>query len=289
FRSRMSRRFAVPILGDMYAQVLIVSNLNIPNSGVHNVAFAATGHNVVYAFDADRPGPAANPYYWTRWLGPTVPESIEGTHDIPNEVGIVGTPVIDVATSRMYVVAKTLGIAQPSRRLVQVLTLYALDITTGLDALSPVIISATYPGTGDASQIINGASQIRFDANYENQRPALTLANGNVYIGFASHGDRTPYHGWVLAYDAATLQFKSAFNTTPNSGGGGIWMSGQAPVVDSGGNIYALTGNLILLDPNTDCPDPNQHGGNVNSESVPGTYAESYVKRSGNRTCLDHV
>src|SRR5207248_1368724 len=167
FRSRMSRRFAVPILGDMYAQVLIVSNLNIPNSGVHNVAFAATGHNVVYAFDADRPGPAANPYYWTRWLGPTVPESIEGTHDIPNEVGIVGTPVIDVATSRMYVVAKTLGIAQPSRRLVQVLTLYALDITTGLDALSPVIISATYPGTGDASQIINGASQIRFDANYE--------------------------------------------------------------------------------------------------------------------------
>jgi hypothetical protein len=40
----------------------------------------------------------------------------------------------------------------------------------------------------------------------QNQRPALMLANGMVYVGYASHCDKEPYHGFLMAYDAKTLK-----------------------------------------------------------------------------------
>ena len=39
----------------------------------------------------------------------------------------------------------------------------------------------------------------------QNQRAGLALANGNIYMGFASRDDQPPYQGWVLAYSASTL------------------------------------------------------------------------------------
>jgi hypothetical protein len=115
-----------------------------------------------------------------------------------------------------------------------------LDIRTGAErSNSPVIITATCPGTGAGSS----GGVITFDPQKQNQRPGLALVNGIVYIGWASHCDWGPYHGWLIGYDATTLQQAVVYNDTPNGLNGGIWMSGQAPSADASGNLYISTGN----------------------------------------------
>ena len=90
-------------------------------------------------------------------------------------------------------------------------------------------------GTGDA---VNKHGKIAFDALLANQRSALLLANGIVYVAFASHGDQGPYHGWLFAYKARGLGSVAVFNSTPNGSKGGIWQGSNAPAVDANGNIY---------------------------------------------------
>jgi hypothetical protein len=65
-----------------------------------------------------------------------------------------------------------------------------------------------------------------------------------VVISWASHEDAFPYHGWLIGYNAANVQQQlEVFNTTPNGGLGGVWMSGGAPAVDATNNLYVATGN----------------------------------------------
>ena len=80
-------------------------------------------------------------------------------------------------------------------------------------------IRASVPGTGTGS---DGAGHVAFDPFYEFQRPGLLLQNGVVYVAFASAGDIGPYHGWIIGYDAHTLQQIRAFNDTPNGYEAGI-------------------------------------------------------------------
>jgi hypothetical protein len=84
---------------------------------------------------------------------------------------------------------------------------------------------------------------ISFDPLIENQRPALTLLNGVVYIAFASHGDIGLYHGWVLGYRTTDLVRVSVWNNTADGSRGGIWMSGGGLSADSKGNLYIAIGN----------------------------------------------
>lgn len=256
--------FSYSLDGLPLASPLYVPNLSIPGQGFHNVVYVATEHNSVYAFDAD--GVSSTPLWHVTFLGPgvtTVPCADVGECvDIPNEIGITGTPVIDPATSTLYVVAKTKeGTNYPQR-------LHALDLATGNEKFGgPVLIQATVAGTGVGSQ--NG--QLPFLSLRENQRPALLLDNGRLFIGFGSHGDVQPYHGWVLGYNATTLQQVFAFCVTPNNEGAGVWQSGGGLAADASGNIFFATGD-----------------GTFTADAGGIDYGDSYVKLSPTGTVLDY-
>src|SRR5690606_21739813 len=86
-----------------------------------------------------------------------------GYQDFKGKIGIVGTPAIDTATNSLYVVARS--VSKTGNIYVQYL--HSIDITTGIDKLPPVLITATYPGTGYGST----GGIITFDPQKQNQRP----------------------------------------------------------------------------------------------------------------------
>jgi len=262
------RLHSYPLDGLAYTAPLYVANLGIPNQGVHNVVYVATEHDSVYAFDAD--GLVQNPLWQVSFINPpnveTVPAADSGVPDIGPEIGITGTPVIDPASGTLYVVAKTKEVVNNTTTYVQ--RLHALDLATGAEKLGgPVVIQASVAGSGDGT--LNG--QVSFDPLRENQRPALLLLNGVVFVAFASHGDQPPYHGWILGFDATTLQQVMVYNATPNGSAGGIWHSGGGLAADSAGNIYFITGN-----------------GTFDADSGGLDYGDSIVKVSPSGVVLDY-
>lgn len=241
---QFGKLFAYHVDGQIYAQPLYVSNMNMADGDTHNVVYVATMHNMVYAFDADNPV-ADNSPLWSRSLGssaplpdpnigPVGPQGQSFYRDISVEVGIISTPVISLDKNVIYVVAFTKVGNTYSHHL------HALDLVTGEERMGgPVQIVGSVQGNGYDSK--NGT--ITFTSNRQIQRAALLLANNVVYIAFAAYGDAPPYHGWVFAYNATTLQRMAVYNTTPNGREGGIWQAGQGLVADGDNNIYFITGN----------------------------------------------
>jgi hypothetical protein len=232
------RLFKQPLDGQVYTQPLYVRNLAIPNKGVHNVVYVATEHDSVYAFDADNnTGRNALPLWQVSFINPpavtTIPSSDYGNcHDLNPEIGITGTPVIERSTGTMYLLARTKENGNYLDRL------HALDIATGKEKFGgPVEVNASVPGTGD------GGTTVQFDNFTQNQRAGLVLNNGIVYIGFSLLCQAVPFHGWLLGYDAHTLQQKAVWNSTANGSWGGIWAGGAAPAVDTNGNTFLATGD----------------------------------------------
>ena len=228
--------FSLPVDGYVYAQPLYVAGVAVAGKGTHNVLFVATQHDSVYAFDADTGGAALWQVSLIPAGGSTVPNGNVSTGDIVPEIGITGTPVIDSTSNTLYVVSKTLESSN------YFLRLHALDITSGAEKFGgPVALSASLPGTGSGST----SGTLPFDTQWENQRPGLLLLNGYVYIGFAAHGDNGPWHGWILSYNASTLQQSGAWCTSPNGIGSGLWSSGAGLAADTlgTGRIFVSTGN----------------------------------------------
>ena len=218
--------------GKVDAQPLYVPQLSVSGSA-HNVVFAATEHDSVYAFDAD-----TGSVMWHVTLlaaGETLSDT-RGCSQVTPEIGVTSTPVIDRgagAHGTLYVVAMSKDASSTYHQ-----RLHALDLATGSELLNgPVEITADYPAAAGGTTTFN-------PGQYE-ERAALLLLNGTIYTSWTSHCDIAPYFGWIIAYSGSTLSRTAVLNVAPNSGGGGpaIWMSGGGPAADSAGNIYLLTAN----------------------------------------------
>ncbi len=233
--------FSYPVDGNIYAQPLYVSKLNVPGKGLRNLIYVATMKNVIYAFDADSAVGMDGGLVWARDFRPPsenvfpapVP-TVAGIHlNTLKNLGIESTPVIDKASKTLYLIARTLE----NNKFVQ--RLHALDLITGQEkANSPVTIAATYKG-------------VEFNPDIQTQRAGLTLASNQVIIAWGSDQPERLFsaHGWVMAYDALSLMQTGVFATTTTVTGGGIWASGRAPAVIEnsvgGQDIILFTGNAI--------------------------------------------
>jgi hypothetical protein len=234
-QSTFGKLFWRTVDGYIYAQPLYVPQLNIQGA-IRNVVYVATEHNSVYAFDADDPNASAP--LWQVNLGIPVPSQdiciITGDTnpadcpylDINPEIGITSTPVIDLNAAIIYVVARTKNLSDNTYHYF----LHALDLTTGDERFAgPVEIT--------------GQDTLTFDPTFHNQRPALLLVNGVLYIAFGSVGDIGTWNGWVMSYNAATLQQIGIVAIAPDDCCGGVWSSGQGMVADALNNVYLMTGD----------------------------------------------
>ena len=245
----------------IYTQPLYVHQLTV-NGVAKNVAFVATEGNSVYAFDSDSASTAGTVLAQANLndasdLGSGVTEIAVPYTDLPSacslvapEVGITGTPVIDVSVTPpvMYVVTKHEDIdSQGGKTYRQKLHGLYADTLQEIPG-SPYLIDSNF-----ASQ-----HAPRFDPLYNHQRAGLTLVTGanntaKIWVSWASNCDRTPYFGLEMAF---------TYNYTPTPGFAkmltvsnaesscqaqpcmsGIWMGNAAPAADAGGNVYFSTGN----------------------------------------------
>jgi uncharacterized protein (TIGR03437 family) len=234
--SSFGKLASFPVDGQVYSQLLYVSGLSFPAGGIHNVVFVSTMHNSVYAFDADSLSPPR--ILWHVNLGPSVPSSlVYGTYrDISPEIGILGTGVIDLQRGALYVVAETVANGSPA------FFLHALDLTSGEEQMNgPVVIQATFFAQDSIGSV---PAPLSFDPQQHLQRPGLLFANEAIYIAFGSHADSSPWHGWLMSYDASDITRQiGVFLTTPTDNGGAIWQSGRGLAADGSGNVYMISGN----------------------------------------------
>lgn len=253
--NQFGKLFSYTVDGQVYAEPLWMPSVAISGQGVHNVVFVATEHDSVYAFDADSNTLNPNPLWHASFINPpsvtSIPKSlIEVGLDLSPEVGITSTPVIDPVNGILYVEARTWEQTPPAGQCTNIKSsevnfvhrLHALNISNGAEMSgSPVIICASVPGKG----YDNVSGVINFDPMRQNQRPALLLVNGVVYLGFGALEDIDYYHGWVLGYSYNGSGFTQpyVFNDTPNGSKGGTWQGGGGLLADADGNIYLATGN----------------------------------------------
>ncbi len=271
----------VVVDGEIFAQPLYIHRLFIPAQKTYrNMAFVATENNTVYSIDADTGAiigennlnaavtgttETAVPYLDL----PFQPRNVPCSNIIP-EVGITGTPVIDLSVTPpvLYVVSKHEDTTNGIKSWVQ--KLHALSTTTLAEMPgSPVTISAT-----------------DFDPLLQNQRAALALEvtppdKANVFISWGAHCDvdtaGADFRGFVMEYqydyttETLTTNPVAVFNDETVTGGSdaGIWMSGGGPVIDGANNLYVPTGNGKF------------------SSTVLGAYGQSVVKLDANLNVLD--
>ncbi len=175
---------------------------------IGGLVIAATEGGSVYGLDRVTGRPR-----WRAHIGAPVPLTVLPCGNI-DPLGITGTPVYDPATKLVYAVAETAGYHH---------------LLAGVSTSGHVAFRRDIP-TPDGHPRFN------------QQRAALALAGGRVYIAFGGlNGDCGPYRGSVVGVPA-TGQGPLVSYTVPTASRGGIWAAG-GPVIGPGGTLYVSVGN----------------------------------------------
>lgn len=208
--------FHPSVTGQVYAQPLYWQ-APAPESAL---LLVVTQSNWIYGLDA-RTGKEV----WSRSLGTPVPISQLGCGNI-DPLGVTGTPAIDETTQSVYVDAMV-GDASGPHHLI-----FALSLLDGSVRLGwPVDIADALKSIGQ-----------NFNARDQNERGALTIMGGMLYVPFGGHfGDCGEYHGWVVGLSLHDPSHVVSWSTRGH--GGGIWAPGG--ISSDGNSLYFSTGNTL--------------------------------------------
>jgi PQQ enzyme repeat len=161
------------IVGSVYAQPLYIEN----GPGGKAMIIVATESNNVYTLNASN-----GAIIWQRNVGePVSADDLICTKF--DSIGITGTPVVDLASRALFLDA----MITPDGGTTKKHLILSLNVDTGdINPGWPVDVeTATYNG-------------IHFDASIQQQRPALGIVGGILYVGYGSMRDCSPYHGWLI-------------------------------------------------------------------------------------------
>ncbi len=209
--------FNARVPGAIYAQLLFVAGI----SNAKDILIAVTEENNVAAFDA-----ATGKTVWVRNLGTPVPLSELPCGNI-NPLGITGTPVIDPVSRTVFINAMTMSYTKTIKHLIFALTLKDGSTLSGW----PVDVSTSVTFGNKA-----------FNSLVQNQRGALSLVNGTVYVPYGGHyGDCGDYHGWLVGVPVTNPGAPRAWAT--GATGGGIWA--PSGVASERGSLFIATGNTF--------------------------------------------
>jgi iron transport multicopper oxidase len=226
-----------------YAKPLVFT----PASTGVQILFLASSQNNIRTLNA-KTGAVLN----TRLVHPPFLQSDIGCTDIPNTIGIIGTPIIDPKTEIAYFFSKTYI---PNYRVPGntgtangVYYFHGVSLDTLQDVPGyPILIDGSVADNEPLDSFIGGVIL---------QRPALVQVGNYVYGGFGGHCDLFNYTGVVIGIDIVNKNIatqwaavvgpqaphQSTYLQGSNGGGGGIWQSGVGLSTD-GNRLFLATGN----------------------------------------------
>jgi hypothetical protein len=212
------------VQGAVYAQPLYVQN----GPGGKGIFIVVTTMNNVYAVSE-----TDGSQVWMRNIGPAATQSGAGCGNI-NPLGIVGTPAIDLASRTMFLDAAVATTANTAS--IKTHQIHAVSIDDGTEKAGFPVDTSTLSADGTA-----------FNPVVQNQRGALLIVNGTLYVPYGGHaGDCGQYRGWVIGVPLTNPAGTKAFATMAKAGG--IWAV-NGPSSD-GTDVFATTGNTYDIGQN---------------------------------------
>jgi hypothetical protein len=111
--------------------------------------------------------------------------------------------------------------------------LFSLNVDTG-------DVNPGWPIDIEATASYNG---VDFIPAIQQQRPALGIVGGILYVGYGSMADCSMFHGWLIGVPIDNPASVTAWAAATNTHGGSIW--GVGGIASDGKNPFITTGNTF--------------------------------------------